>query len=78
MARNGLKFSRLWCGDTSAYGGDESRADVALLSMLMFWTRGDESRSDALFRQSGLSRGKWTDRADYRRRCFELLARGAR
>ncbi|MDR1515353.1 MAG: hypothetical protein LBS45_06630 [Synergistaceae bacterium] len=75
-ARNGYKFARLWQGDVSDYGGDDSRADIALLSMLLFWTRGDESRADALFRQSGLSREKWTNRADYRRRCFEFLARG--
>jgi putative DNA primase/helicase len=72
-SRNGYKFARLWRGDTSDYGGDASRADVALLAMLLFWTRGDESRADALFRQSGLSRNKWTDRPDYRERCFGFL-----
>jgi putative DNA primase/helicase len=74
-SRNGLKFARLWRGDASDYGGDDSRADLALLSMLMFWTRGDESRTDALFRQSGLMRDKWGRRADYRRRCFERVMR---
>jgi putative DNA primase/helicase len=75
-AKNGYKFARLWQGDTSDYGGDDSRADIALLSMLMFWTNGNEPRADALFRQSGLSRDKWVKRADYRRRCFDFLARG--
>jgi putative DNA primase/helicase len=75
-SKNGYKFARLWQGDTSDYGGDESRADVALLSMLMFWTDGNEARADALFRQSGLVRDKWTKRGDYRRRCFEFVARG--
>jgi putative DNA primase/helicase len=74
-SRNGYKFARLWQGDTSAFGGDDSRADLALLSMLMFWTNGNEVRADALFRQSGLSRGKWEQRADYRERCFDFLAR---
>jgi putative DNA primase/helicase len=74
-ARNGYKFSRLWRGDISDYGGDESRADIALLSMLLFWTNGDISRADALFRQSGLCRDKWLRRADYRRRCFEFLTK---
>jgi primase-polymerase (primpol)-like protein len=75
-AKNGYKFSHLWRGDTSNYGGDDSRADLALLSMLLFWTRGDESRSDALFRQSGLSRDKWTKRPDYRERCFRVIRDG--
>jgi putative DNA primase/helicase len=71
--KNGYKFARLWRGDTSDYGGDDSRADLALLSMLLFWTRGDEARADTLFRQSGLSRDKWTKRPDYRERCFRYL-----
>jgi primase-polymerase (primpol)-like protein len=75
-AKNGYKFARLWQGDTADYGGDDSRADIALLSMLMFWTRGDEPRADALFRQSGLNRPKWERREDYRRRCFDFLAGG--
>jgi primase-polymerase (primpol)-like protein len=58
-AKNGYKFARLWRGDTSDYGGDDSRADAALLSLLLFWTNGDISRADALFRQSGLCRDKW-------------------
>jgi hypothetical protein len=52
---------------------DSLRPDIALLSMLMFWTRGDEPRADALFRQSGLNRPKWMNRADYRERCFRFL-----
>jgi primase-polymerase (primpol)-like protein len=75
-SRNGYKFARLWQGDTSDYGGDDSRADIALLSMLMFWTNGNEARADALFRQSGLNRPKWECRKDYRRRCFDFLAGG--
>jgi primase-polymerase (primpol)-like protein len=75
-AKNGYKFARLWRGDTSDYGGDDSRADIALLSMLLFWTRGDEPRADSLFRQSGLNRPKWERREDYRRRCFDFLAGG--
>ena len=35
--------------------------------MLAFWTGGDASKIDSLFRQSGLHRKKW-DRADYRNR----------
>ena len=33
---------------------------------MAFWTGGDRSRIDSLFRQSGLCRDKWKDREDYR------------
>ena len=73
-AENGDKFRRLWNGDTSMYGGDHSRADAALLKMLLFWTKDDMERADCLFRQSGLYREeKWDKRPDYRKRTFEFL-----
>jgi len=54
------KFSALFDqGDTSAYDGDWSAADMALCNDLAFWTRGDAEKMDALFRQSGLMRSKW-------------------
>ena len=65
QAKNGEKFSRLWRGDTSDYASDDSRADLALCSLLAFWTDGDTERMDRLFRQSGLMREKW-NRHDYR------------
>ncbi len=69
-ARNGRKFSRLWAGDANLYanGTNEGRseADLALCSLLAFWTGPDEERVDRLFRQSGLYREKWARRADYR------------
>ena len=58
-AKNGADFERLWSGDTSAHGGDESAADLALCNLLAFWTGGDAARVDRLFRQSGLFRSKW-------------------
>jgi putative DNA primase/helicase len=58
-ARNGAHFAALWAGDTTAYNGDHSRADLALCRMLAFWTGGDAARVDRLFRQSSLIRGKW-------------------
>ncbi len=61
-ARNGAKFSALWAGDTSAHGGDDSAADMALCSLLAFWTGRDTARMDRLFRQSGLMRAKWDKR----------------
>ncbi len=62
-ARNGERFSRLWEGDTSDYGNDHSRADLALCRILAFWCRGDVARIDRLFRSSGLMRDKWDRRA---------------
>lgn len=61
-ARNGHRFARLWQGDPAAYGEDRSRADLALIGMLAFWTGGDAERMDQLFRQSGLMRPKWDER----------------
>lgn len=60
-ARNGAKFTRLWEGDTSDHGGDESAADLALCGMLAFWTGPDPARIDRLFRRSGLMRPKWDE-----------------
>jgi primase-polymerase (primpol)-like protein len=59
LAKNGDRFARLWNGDTSDFGGDHSRADLALCRMLSFWCKGDIERVDRLFRQSGLMRDKW-------------------
>src|SRR5215211_5088668 len=75
QAKNGLKFSRLWRGNTSEYAGDESRADLALCSLLAFWTDGDTERMDRLFRQSRLMREKW-NRHDYRERTFNKVLEG--
>jgi putative DNA primase/helicase len=74
-AENGDKFSRLWSGDTSDHNGDESRADLALLGHLAFWTNGDRDRMDQLFRQSGLYRSKW-EREDYRERTINKALEG--
>ena len=61
-ASNGGAFDRLWSGDTSAYNGDDSAADLALLNHLAFYTGRDAQRMDRLFRQSGLMRAKWDSR----------------
>ena len=63
------KFKRLWDGDTSEYGGDDSRADSGLCYNLAFWTGKDPERIERLFNRSKLAdRGKWQKREDYRRR----------
>lgn len=61
-AKNGAKFSELWSGN---YDKSHSEADLALCSMLAFWSGGDVAQIDRLFRQSGLYRKKW-ERKDYR------------
>lgn len=59
-AANGEKFEQLWTGNTAGYES-HSEADMALCSLLAFWTGGDRSRIDRLFRQSGLMREKWDE-----------------
>ena len=65
-AKNGAghRFEALWNGDTSAYDDDDSRADLALCSMLAWWTNRDPDRVDRMFRASALMRDKW-NRDDY-------------
>ncbi|WP_115864240.1 phage NrS-1 polymerase family protein [Halorussus litoreus] len=59
-ASNGAKFEQLWKGDTGGYES-QSEADMALCNLLAFWTGGDHTRMDELFRQSGLLREKWDE-----------------
>jgi len=61
-AKNGAKVQALWYGNTSAYGGDQSDADLALCSELAFWTGPDPQRIDSLFRKSALYRTKWDEK----------------
>lgn len=68
-SKQGAKFSALYdAGDTSAYNGDDSAADIALANILVWWTNGDADRIERLFTASALGqREKWK-REDYRRR----------
>ena len=59
-AENGDTFAQLWNGNTAGYPS-HSEADQALCNYLAFWTGGDRSRMDRLFRQSGLHREKWDE-----------------
>ena len=72
--RNGDAFLALWRGDTAAYGGDHSRADLALCGHLAFWTDYDATRIDRLFRLSNLYRPKW-DQSSYRRATLAKVMR---
>jgi primase-polymerase (primpol)-like protein len=59
-AANGEKFTRLWRGNTAGYES-HSEADMALCSLLAFWTGGDDTQMDRMFRDSGLFRAKWDE-----------------
>ena len=62
-ARDGQDFSALWAGSWKAQGyTSQSEADLALCGKLAFWTNGDATQMDRLFRQSGLMREKWDER----------------
>jgi len=52
-ASNATKFERLMAGNTSDYGGDYSKADLGLCTMIAYYTR-DERVIDGIYRQSGL------------------------
>ena len=73
-ARNGAKLDKLWGGNTSDYDS-HSEADLALVSLLAFYTQ-DEEQLDSLFLRSGLATSKWASRPDYRRRTIEKALEG--
>ena len=65
-AKNSDKFTALFDqGDTSAYAGDESRADLALASLIAFWVGPDVTRIESLMRSSKLMRDKWDSHRTY-------------
>jgi hypothetical protein len=68
-AKNAAKFADLFdAGHTAAYDGDDSSADLALVSIIAFYTQ-DEDQIDRIFSRSALYRpDKWGKRSDYRRR----------
>jgi hypothetical protein len=76
-ARNGADFVGLYYrGDISGFPS-QSEADLALCSMLAFWTGRDAVRVDRLFRSSALMRDKW-ERTDYRERTIAAAIAGCR
>lgn len=61
------KLKSLWMGDLSAYDGDQSRADLALLGILARLFDNNAHRMEWAFNASKLGqREKWTRRQDYR------------
>lgn len=59
--KNGDKFTHLWGGDASEYGGDASAADQALCNLLAYYSDLNAPQMDRLFRRSGLMRPKWDE-----------------
>ena len=55
----GAKFSSLYSGNWQGKYESQSEADMALCSILAFWTQKNATQIDKLFRQSGLMRDKW-------------------
>ena len=55
------KFERLFEGDITEYSS-QSEADLALCSILAFWTVRNYSSIDKIFRQSALYRQKWDEK----------------
>lgn len=77
-ASNGHRFAKLWRGDASDYGNDQSRADEALCFHLAFWTGGNPEAMDRLFRRSGLYRPKWDERRGETTYGADTVAKAAR
>lgn len=77
-SKQGSRFAALYDGgDTSAYGGDDSAADMALMNMLPFWTGGDAALMGTIFSSSALGkREKWQRRQDYRERTIQAALNG--
>jgi hypothetical protein len=79
-AKNAAKFADLYDdGDVNRHhGGDESRADQTLASMLAFYTQ-ENAQLERLISGSALGqRPKWKSRSDYRRRTIDKALNGVR
>lgn len=73
-SRQAEKFNSLWNGNIGLYDS-HSEADMALTSLLMWWTNNNTAQVLRLFEQSGLAnRYKW-NRDDYRERTLAKAER---
>jgi putative DNA primase/helicase len=71
-SKNGDRFCALFFdGNLADYDGDWSRADLALVRTLLFYTGGNIAQTERLFTSSALCRTKWADRPDYRERTIK-------
>lgn len=60
-SKYGDQFKALYGGSTAKFGGDDSKADMALAGQIAFYTQ-DRTQIDRIFRNSGLMRDKWDER----------------
>ncbi len=68
-AKNGEALKKLYDGDTTAYDDDESRADMALLATLAFYSQKNATQMEEIWKTSPLGQRKKTqERKDYRDR----------
>lgn len=61
-AKNGDSIFALYQGRIDDYANDDSSADLALCSKLAFWSGGNRTLLDEMFRGSKLFRDKWDKR----------------
>jgi primase-polymerase (primpol)-like protein len=67
VSKNKVRFLELWEGrwmDNPVYQDDQSRADLALVKNLLYWTNNNQAQTNRLFEQSQLMRAKWRDRTN--------------
>lgn len=77
-SRLGESFKKLMLGDLSEQGGDESKADYALMKHLAFFCGKDPVLMEQVFNRSGLAtRDKWK-RTDYRQRTIEAAIKATK
>jgi replicative DNA helicase len=62
MALKNPKIEQLYFGNTLPYGGDDSRADMALCALMAYYSEGSSEILDKMFRASKLMRSKWDER----------------
>lgn len=70
--KNGPRWERLYYGDAGDYIGDdgridESAAEYALTTKLVYYTQHDATRVERMMWQTGLVRDKWTSHPTYLR-----------
>jgi RecA-family ATPase len=73
-AKNAAKFASLFDDGATAGYGSASEADLALISILAFYTQ-EPDQLDRLYRRSALCRQKW-ERHDYRQHTIDRAVSG--
>ncbi|MDP4009217.1 MAG: AAA family ATPase [bacterium] len=78
-SKNGVKIRSIYYGDMSAYGNDDSSADMALCAYLAFWTAKNRNQMERIWLASPLgSRKKTQERKDYRNRTIDASIMGCK